>query len=378
MKVNFVDLRSQYERIDSNVKNAMHKVLDDGRYLMGPEVFELEEKLSQFCGAKHTVTCSSGTDALTMSLSALNIGPDDAVITTPFTFFATVESICHVGATPVFVDIEPGTFNLDPAKLDAAIEKIKQEGKLTLKAIIPVDIFGEPADYKEISDIAKKHNAYVIADAAQSFGSQYKDHRTGGYADVTTTSFYPTKPLSCYGDGGAVFTNDDDIAFELRSVRIHGQSDNKYISRRLGFTARMDTIQAAVVLQKLPLFEEELSNRLHVANKYHELFAQAGLDEHITPPTTKTDRVSAWAHYSILVDNPEELTEKLREVGIPSMRYYPVPMHLQDPLEYLGYSKGDFPVCEDVSNRVISLPLHPYMKDSEIEYVVEQLVKIYK
>jgi Predicted pyridoxal phosphate-dependent enzyme apparently involved in regulation of cell wall biogenesis len=343
---------------------------------MGPEVGELEAKLSEFTGAKHTITCSSGTDALTISLMALDVGPGDAVITTPFTFFATVESICHVGATPVFVDIAEGSYNIDADKIEATIEKIKAQGKLTPKAIIPVDIFGEPADYTTIKSIALKHGLKVIADAAQSFGSKSGDQRTGNVADVTVTSFYPTKPLSCYGDGGGVFTNCDDTAFELRSIRVHGQSDNKYISRRLGLTARMDTIQAAVILQKLPIFEKELARRNEVAAMYTKALKQAPFDQKVSAHNIGADRMSAWAHYTILVDDPEMVSQKLGELGVPTMRYYPVPMHLQTPLKHLGYEKGDFPVCENVSDRVISLPLHPYMTDEEVGYVLEQLAEV--
>lgn len=376
MKVNFVDLRSQYEQIDTQVQGAIANILEHGRYLMGPEVAELEAKLCEFTGAKHTITCSSGTDALTISLLALGVGRGDAVITTPFTFFATVESICHVGATPVFVDIAEGSYNIDASQIEKTIEKIKSEGKLTPKVIIPVDIFGEPADYPVIKDIASKHGLKVVADAAQSFGSKSGDKRTGSVADVTITSFYPTKPLSCYGDGGGVFTNCDDTAFELRSIRVHGQSDNKYISRRLGLTARMDTIQAAVILQKLPIFENELVRRNEVAAMYTNALTQDRFNQKVKPHLIGDNRMSAWAHYSILVENPEDISKKLNDLGVPTMRYYPVPMHLQTPLKHLGYAKGDFPVCENVSNHVISLPLHPYMTDDEVNFVLDKLAEV--
>jgi len=361
----FIDLKSQFKQIEPEIRTAIDRVLEHGQYIMGPEVFELENNLADFVNVKHCISCSSGADAILMSLMAKNIGPGDAVFTSPFTFFATVEMICLAGATPVFVDIEPGVYNIDCNKLEDAINKTKVDGKLVPKCIMPVDLFGQPVDYDEINEIAERHELLVISDAAQSFGSSYKGKHIGGLTDITTTSFYPAKPLGAYGDGGAIFTNDDQVADVLKSIRVHGQSgEDKYVNERLGITGRLDTLQAAILIEKLKLLADEVEQRNKVAKLYDELlYKKVGL------PFVKSDRMSAWAQYSVLVADPESLAEKLRENGIPTARFYPVPMHLQNAVNYLGHQRGDFPVTEDTARNIISLPMHPNLHPAQIETI---------
>ena len=365
----FIDLKSQFKQIEPEIRTAIDRVLEHGQYIMGPEVFEFEKQLAEFCSVKHAISCSSGADAILMSLMAKNIGPGDAVFTTPFTFFATVEMICLTGATPVFVDIEPGVYNIDCNKLEETIIQTKQAGKLIPKCIMPVDLFGQPVDYDEIKEIAHKHELTVISDAAQSFGSSYKDQKVGGLTEITTTSFYPAKPLGAYGDGGAIFTNDDEVAQALKSIRVHGQSgEDKYVNDRLGITGRLDTLQAAVLIEKLKLLPDEINRRNQVAKQYDELlYKKVGL------PYVKPDRISAWAQYSILVPNPEELASNLRDNGIPTARFYPVPMHLQNAIKHLGNQTGDFPITEETANKIISLPMHAYLEDSAIKHLTDCL-----
>ena len=365
----FIDLKSQFKQIEPEIRSAIDRVLDHGQFIMGPEVIELEKQLAEFSNVKHVISCSSGADALLMSLMAKGIGPGDAVFTTPFTFFATIEMICLTGATPVFVDIEPGVYNMDCNKLDEAINKVKRNGKLVPKCIMPVDLFGQPVDYDEIVEIGKRHDLLVISDAAQSYGSSYQEKPIGGLTDITTTSFYPAKPLGAYGDGGAIFTNDDDIAATLKSIRVHGQSgEDKYVNERLGITGRLDTIQAAILIEKLKLLPVEVEKRNQVAKQYDELlYKKAGL------PFVKPKRTSAWAQYSILVSDPESLAIKLKENNVPTARFYPVPMHLQNAVKHLGYQKGEFPITEDTANKIISLPMHPNLVSDDIEHIANVL-----
>lgn len=361
----FIDLNTQFRQIEPEIRAAIDKVLTHGQYIMGPEVFEFEKQLAQFCQAKHAISCSSGADALLMSLMAKGIGRGDAVFTTPFTFFATVEAICLTGATPVFVDIQPGVYNIDCEKLDAAITQTKKDNQLKPKCIMPVDLFGQPVDYDEINQIARQHDLCVISDAAQSFGSSYKDRPIGGLSDITTTSFYPAKPLGAYGDGGAIFTNDDDLADTLKSIRVHGQSgENKYVNERLGITGRLDTIQAAILIEKLAILPGEIDKRNQIARQYRELlYHKAGL------PYIKPERVSAWAQYSILVPEPDSLAQRLRDNDVPTARFYPVPMHLQQAVSHLGYKSGDFPVTEDTATKIVSLPMHPHLSDENLAQI---------
>lgn len=371
-EINFIDLSAQQARIRSKIEQRINKVLDHGKYIMGPEVKELEEKLAKFVGAKHCIACASGTDALLMPLMAYGIGPGDAVFTSPFTFISTAEVISLLGATPVFVDIDPRTYNIDPAKLKIAIQEIKGD-RLRPRGIIPVDLFGQPADYAEIEQIANEFGLFVLEDAAQSFGAEYKGKRAGNWGDVAGTSFFPAKPLGCYGDGGAIFCNDEEMDRALRSIRVHGQGSNKYDNVRIGINGRFDTIQAAVLLAKLEIFEEEIELRDKVARRYSEKLGEA-----VVTPLVKADRTSVWAQYSVLVENRDQVIHSLQNRGIPTAIYYPKPLHLQPAYRSLGYREGDFPVSEGVAGRIFSIPMHPYLSEEDQDYIVEALLEAVK
>lgn len=363
----FIDLQRQYERIKSNLEKRLSSVFNSCKFILGPEVNELEQKLADFVGRKYCVSCSSGTDALLMPLLAWGIKEGDAVFTTPFTFIATSEVIRLVGATPVFVDIDERTFNISPQKLEEKIIEVLNSGKLHPKVIIPVDLFGLPADYDQILKIAEKYNLFVLEDAAQGFGGSVSGKRSCAFGDVSATSFFPAKPLGCYGDGGAVFTDDEDIYELLLSIRVHGQGTNKYENVRLGINGRLDTIQAVVLLTKLEIFEEELELRNQVAKKYSSL-----LKGKVEVPYVPEGYFSSWAQYSVLAENEQHRTEilnRLKANNVPTAIYYPIPLHLQKVNQDLGYKIGDFPVVEAISKRIFSLPMHPYLKDDEIEFI---------
>jgi UDP-2-acetamido-2-deoxy-ribo-hexuluronate aminotransferase len=370
----FIDLKAQYARIQDKVEADVLAVLRSGQFILGPKVEELEARLADYVGSKHCLSCASGTDALVIALMALDIGPGDAVFTTPFTFFATVETIALTGATPVMVDIDLATFNIDPAKLEAAIagfaDNPKYEG-LTPKAIMPVDLFGLAADYAAIRPIAARHGITVIEDAAQSFGARLDNRRAGSLAEIGCTSFFPAKPLGCYGDGGAMFTDDDALMDKFRSIRVHGQGADRYEHARIGLTARLDAVQAAVLLAKMDIFDDEIDARQRVAKSYDAAIADAGLP--LVTPVVPSGYLSAWAQYSVLADDEaarDAYRAKLGEAGVPTMVYYPKPMHLQTAMAYLGHGEGDFPVSEEASKRIFSLPMHPYLVDDEIARVV--------
>lgn len=363
----FIDLKKQQSRIRQDIEKRILAVLDHGRYIMGQEITELEEKLSEFVGTKHCVACSSGTDALFMPLLAWGIKPGDAVFTTPFTFIATAEVISLTGATPVFVDIDKSTYNIDTKKLEIEIEKVKKEGKLEPKLIIPVDIFGLLADYNEIERIAKKHDLMILEDAAQSFGASYRNNRAGSYGDAAATSFFPAKPLGCYGDGGAVFTDSDDLKDLLTSVRVHGQGENKYKNDRIGINGRIDSIQATILLSKMTIFEDEINKRNVVAKMYSE-----ELNDVLITPTIPEGNISAWAQYSVLAESSDQrdnIMKHLNEQGIPVAIYYPIPLHLQKAFSKLGYKSGDMPISENIGDRIFSLPMHPYLTKDDIETI---------
>lgn len=378
----FIDLQAQQERIRPQIDAAIKKVLDHGKYIMGPEVFELEERLADYVGVKHCISCSSGTDALLMSLMAQGVGPGDAIFTTPFTFVATGEVISLLGATPVFVDIDPRTFNIDPQELEETIANFNQRSTindqpLIPKGVIPVDLFGLPSDYDAINAIARKYDLFVLEDAAQGFGALYKGRKAGSLADVATTSFFPAKPLGCYGDGGAIFTDDDELADILCSIRVHGKGEDKYDNVRIGVNGRLDTIQAAILLSKLDIFPDELEARQRVADTYTKLFSSYNHEssntnhQQIVTPYVPEGYQSAWAQYSILVDDRISLQKKMSEQNTPSAVYYPTPLHLQTAYKQLNYSVGGFPVSESVSGRILSLPMHPYMTEQEQCTVVQ-------
>jgi len=363
MKIDFAKLTYQYNLYKNEIDEAIAKVLNHGKYIMGPEINELEEKLCEFTGSKNAVTCSSGTDALLLAMMALDVKEGDEIITTPFTFIATAETIALLKAKPVFVDIDETTYNIDPKKIE---EKITSK----TKGIISVSLYGQPSDLDEINKIAKKHNLFHIVDGAQSFGATYKQKAEVHNCDIYTTSFFPAKPLGCYGDGGAVLTNNDELAQKMKMLRVHGQN-KRYHHKYIGLGARLDTIQAAILLVKLKYYKKDLKLRQEVANKYSEKLKMKS--EKIILPFVKEDRTSAWAQYSIRVNNRDELQTKLKEAGIPSAVHYPMPLHLQECFSYLGYKKGDFPVAEKVSKEIMSLPMNPYLNDEEIEYIAKKV-----
>ncbi len=367
--IDFIDLKAQQQSILPSLWERLDRVLSHGQYIMGPEVQELEERLAAYVGVKHAISCSSGTDALLMPLMAYGVGPGDAIFTTPFTFIATAEVIQLVGATPVFVDIDPQTFNIDPEALAEVIVGLKKNplsSHLRPKGIIPVDLFGQPADYDGINAIAQKHGLFVLEDAAQAFGATYKGRRAGSLAKVAATSFFPAKPLGCYGDGGAIFTDDDRLAEILRSIRIHGQGSHRYENVRLGLNGRFDTLQAAILLAKLEVFDQEVLARQEVARRYSEAFQGVVSVPYIAPTCT-----SVWAQYSVLSDRRTMLQGKLQEAGIPTAIYYPIPLHRQGAFAHLGYRSGDFPVSEDAAARILSLPMHAYLSAAQQEEIVE-------
>ncbi len=350
---------------------SIMRVLDHGRYIMGPEVGQLETLLAEFVGVRHAIGCSSGTDALLLPLLAYDVGPGDAIFTTPFTFFASVEVIAMTGATPIFVDIDPITFNIDSARLEAAIEVVRDEGKLTPRGIMPVDLFGLTADYYRIMQIAGIYGLFVLEDAAQAFGATYKGRRAPGFGHVGATSFFPAKPLGCYGDGGAVFTNDDQLAATMRSLLVHGKGKDKYNNVRIGLNARLDTIQAAILIEKMKIFMEEIGLRQLVAKRYTAAMdLTAGGSFEVTPPMIGDECTSVWAQYTIRCERRDELQARLSQEGIPSMIYYQKPIHLLDAMSYLSYQDGDFPVAENASRTVLSLPFHPYLAQDDQDRII--------
>jgi dTDP-4-amino-4,6-dideoxygalactose transaminase len=369
----FIDLFRQQERIRSELEKNINRVLDHGRYILGPEVGAIEEKLADYVGVRHAISCSSGTDALLMALLAHGVGPGHAVFTSPFTFFASGEVISLIGATPVFVDVDEATFNIDPDELDRAIDAAEGEDAIP-KGIVPVNLFGVPADYERINAIAQKHGLFVIEDAAQSFGAIIRGKVSGGLAEIGCTSFFPAKPLGCYGDGGMCFTNDSELASIIRSVRVHGEGVNKYDNVRIGLNGRMDTLQAAVLLAKLEIFPEELELRQRVADRYGDLLSdRASLTLQKVPQDTR----SAWAQYAVVssgASDRREMIQSLGDQGIPTAIYYPKPLHLQEAFSYLGYEKGAFPVSERLSDGIFSLPMHPYLTEAEQERIVAALL----
>ena len=371
-RLDFIDLKAQQEKILPALQERIRRVLAHGQYILGPEVNELEERLAAYAGVRHAITCSSGTDALLMALLAYQIGPGDAIFTTPFTFIATAEVIQLLGATPVFVDIDPRTFNLDPAALEEAVAswgKNPRTAQLKPKGVIPVDPFGQPAAYDKINALAARHGLFVLEDAAQSFGATYKGKRTGSLAEVSATSFFPAKPLGCYGDGGAIFTDNDDLAEILHSIRVHGQGKDKYENVRLGLNGRLDTLQAAILLAKLDIFEGEIALRQDVAQRYNEALRQV-----VEVPAVAPDRTSVWAQYSVLSPHRAALQESLRQAGVPTAIYYPIPLHLQGAFQHLGYKPGDFPVSEDLAQRIFSLPMSPYLASDDQERIIRVIL----
>jgi UDP-2-acetamido-2-deoxy-ribo-hexuluronate aminotransferase len=362
MKIDFANLQYQHELYKTEIEDAMLRVARNCNFIMGKEVEELERSLESFTGAKHAISCSSGTDALLLAMMALEIKPDDEIITTPFTFIATAETIAFLGAKPVFVDIDETTYNIDPAKIEAVITP-------RTKAIIPVSLYGQSADMDEIMAIAAKHNLKVIVDGAQSFGCTYRGKTDSNLGDISCTSFFPAKPLGCYGDGGAVFTNDEELAEKINSLRLHGQT-KRYYHKYIGMGGRLDTIQAAVLNVKLKYYEKDLALRQEVASKYTKALSNK---TNIILPVVNSDRTSAFAQYSIRVKNREELQNELSSLGVPTAVHYPLPLHMQECFAYLGHKVGNFPISEIVANEIMSLPMNPYVSDEEIEYICRHI-----
>jgi dTDP-4-amino-4,6-dideoxygalactose transaminase len=360
----FIDIAAQRNRLGKAIDEAVARVLAHCQFIMGPEVRQLEAELSAYCGARNTISCSSGTDALVMVLMAKGVGPGDAVFCPSFTFCATAEAVVVVGATPVFVDVDEKTFNIDLASLERAIAETKR-GEIKAKAIIPVDLFGLPADLDAIAAVAKREGLFVLSDAAQSFGATYKGKPVGTQALATTTSFFPAKPLGCYGDGGAVFTDDDQLAEVMRSIRVHGQGADKYDNIRIGMTGRLDTIQAAVLIEKLKIFPDEVDARNRVADRY-----AAGLKDVAIVPEVPSGYGSVWAQYTIRVANRDALAAVLQTRGVPTAIYYPKPLHRQGAYKHYPVAGNGLPVTEKLSAEVISLPMHPYLDEPTQDRVI--------
>jgi dTDP-4-amino-4,6-dideoxygalactose transaminase len=363
----FIDLAAQRKRLGPAIDNAVARVLTHCQFIIGPEVGAFERELAAFAGSKHAVSCASGTDALVLGLRALGIGPGDAVICPSFTFCATAEVAVLVGATPVFVDVHPDTFNIDVTGIPGAIEAAKAAG-LTPKAIIPVDLFGLPADHNAVAAIAETHGLFVLDDAAQGFGATYHNRRLGTFGNVTCTSFFPAKPLGCYGDGGAVLTDDDGLADLLRSLRVHGQGSDKYDNVRIGLASRLDTIQAAVLSEKLKIFPDEIEARQAVAKRYAE-----GLRDVVTIPSVPDRLTSVWAQYTIRVSGGrrDALAAALKAEGIPTAIYYPIPLHRQVAYKQYPVGRASLAVSDKLAGEVISLPMHPYLDEPTQARIVE-------
>lgn len=381
----FVDLPTQQRRIRNSIEERIGRVLDHGQYVMGPEIGELEEQLARYTQTRYAVACSSGTDALLMAMMAYGVGPGDAVFTTPFTFVATAEVVQLLGATPVFVDIDPVTFNMDATRLEEAVRRVAEQGappfckrsetqgRLTPRAVIGVDLFGVPAEYDRIASIAKSYEMVVVEDAAQSFGAEYNGKRACNLAGIGCTSFFPSKPLACYGDGGMCFTQEKGLFDTLCSIRIHGMGAHQYDNVRIGINGRMDTLQAAVLLAKFEIFPDELTKRQEVAGRYDSLLRNI---PGLTSPKVPPGIVSAWAQYSLLARDDEDRRrrrDRLQSAGIPTAVYYPKPLHCQSAFHHLGYREGDFPVSEDTASRVFSLPMHPYLSEEQQERIAKAM-----
>ena len=364
----FIDLKAQQQFLGNKIQDAINGVLEHGRYIMGPEIQTFEGLLAKFGELERAVSCSNGTDAIQLPLMAWNIGPGDAVFVPSFTFASTAEVVALVGATPVFIEVLPDTFNMDPQRLLAAIEEVEAEGKLTPRAVIAVDLFGQIANYPALQKITTDKGLKLIADAAQGFGSTLDGSQAGKWADVVTTSFFPAKPLGCYGDGGAVLTNDHEVADIMASLRVHGKGSDKYDNVRIGMNARLDTIQAAVLIEKIAIFPGEIEKRNKVAKQYTQ-----GLHNVVTTPFVPEGVISTWAQYTIQVSDREAVQAKLKEANVPAVVYYPTPLHMQTAYSKFPIGGGELAVSEQLAGEVLSLPMHPYMEDDVINYIIESV-----
>lgn len=373
MNIEFRDLKTQYKKYKQEINDSIEKVLNSSNFIGGNEVLELEKKLAEYVGVKHCISCANGTDALYLVLMAWDVKEGDAVFVPDFTFFATGEVVALRGATPVFVDVDRETFNIDPIKLEYAIKKVIHEGNLIPKVIIPVDLFGLPANYGEIEKIAKKYGLLILEDGAQGFGGNINGKKACSFGNAATTSFFPAKPLGCYGDGGAIFTNDDQLAELLKSLKVHGKGDNKYNNVRVGVNSRLDAIQAAILKVKLKAF---ITHELEDVNRVYQLYNEK-LKDIVETPKIPKGYYSSFAQYTIKLKNKEErdgLRQELINHGIPSMIYYSKPMHKQQAFSHLSYFDEDFEVTNELTNIVLSLPMHPYLTEDMINFITEIII----
>jgi UDP-2-acetamido-2-deoxy-ribo-hexuluronate aminotransferase len=381
MSLPFIDLQAQRRRIADRINASVARVIESGAYIMGPEVAEFEKRMSAFSGARRTISCANGTDALVLPLLAWGVKEGDAVFCPSFTFAATAEIIPWTGASPVFVDILPDTYNMDPAHLEASIVAVKKAGKLKPAVVIAVDLFGQSADYPRIAEIARRHGLKLIADSAQGYGCTLNGRHPIAWADAVTTSFFPAKPLGCYGDGGAVQTDSDDLADLLDSLRVHGKAtradlevnrfehDPKYLNMRIGLNSRLDTLQAAILIEKLEIFADEIDRRMAIAARYN-----AGLRNHVLQvPALIEGGVSTWAQYTIEVENRDGLAAHLKRAGIPTAVYYPIPIHQQGVYSVYPTGPGGLPVTEAKARTVISLPMHPYLSEADQDRIISEV-----
>jgi dTDP-4-amino-4,6-dideoxygalactose transaminase len=366
----FIDLQAQRKRLGASLTRAINEAVEGGQWILGPQVAALEQQLAQFAGVKHAVTCANGTDALLLILKAWGIGPGDAVFVPSFTFAATAEVVALAGATPVFVDVLSDSFNMDPASLDVAVALVRREAKLSPRAVVPVDLFGQPADYRKLAPIAVREKLRMLCDTAQGFGAILDGRRTGAIGDAASTSFFPAKPLGCYGDGGACFTNDAALAEDLRSLRMHGQGTDRYEHARIGFNSRLDTIQAAVLIEKLRIFPDEIAGRERIAERYNAAFRNSN---RIRVPHVIAGAQSVWAQYTIQVEERTKLQSDLKDEGIPTAVYYPIPLGRQRA--YAHFPSAPTPVSDDLSNKVVSLPMHPYLDESVQDRIIAAVLK---
>ena len=381
MMMQFRDLQKQYETLKIELDKTIRRVCSDAHYVSGPEVKELETILAEYVGVKHCITCANGTDAITLAIKAWGLGENDVVFVPDFTFFSSGECPAEEGCVCFFVDVDERTYNIDPLKLEIAIERVISEGKYIPKAVIAVDLFGQPADYDVIRAICKKYSLLLLEDGAQGFGGEIRGKKACSFGDISTTSFFPAKPLGCYGDGGAIFTDNDDWAELIRSYAVHGKAGNdKYNNIRLGLNSRLDTLQAAILQVKFEAFSSyEIDNVNRVAEKYNAEFIKYNLEKKIVLPMVRKDYLSSWAQYTIQLPNGVnrgELQKLLRAKDIPTMVYYMKPMHLQGAFEGTDSAVADCPVTEKICKSVISLPMHPYMTDKQVEYVVEAIASL--
>jgi len=375
--IDFIDLKAQRRRLGSRVDKAIQRVLEHGQFIMGPEVAEFERALAAYTGARHVVSCANGTDALVLALKVMGIGPGSAVIVPAFTFAATAEAVAVAGATPVFADVSPDSFNLDPQSLDAAADTARKLG-LRPAVVIPVDLFGQPADYPALQAVAERHGLRILADAAQSIGGSLDGCMAGKLAPVSTTSFFPAKPLGCYGDGGAIFAEDTETARILESLRFHGKGSHKYDHARIGVNSRLDTLQAAVLLEKLAIFPDELKARDAAAGRYAKLLERNVFEGAVRPPRLASGATSAWAQYTVVLRDGidrDAVALAMKAKGVPTAVYYPMPLHRQTAYRGCPGSAAGLAISESLSRSVLALPMHPYLDQPTQERIVDTLLE---